>query len=434
MDLSEINFHTFGCKVNSYDTGLLEKNLSLSKFERTVHVLNTCAVTAEATREAVRSIKRLKKKNPDSIVVVTGCSAQVDTESFVGLQEADLVVANSHKTQLPQIIEDFLNQKSSEKIFKSNIFKIEDLGEGGGKNSLHTRSFLKIQDGCNSFCTYCVIPFARGKSRSIPIDQIVDKVHELYDQGMREVVVTGIHIGDYQDVEFGESKARGLEDLIEQLLIRTKMPRFRVSSLEPPELTPRLLELYSVDRMCPHFHMSIQSATDSVLFGMKRQYGQTEVQRALREIGHRLKNAYVGMDVIVGFPGESERDFQETYEVLKDLPWTKIHVFPYSERPNTFAQRLSDKNNQNEIIQRARFLRDLSQSRLKYQAEKQLGSVKKGLALVSKQENESLFLSRDYWNIKLEEVLPVSQEEIDIKITDFYAQGEKAFLIGQKYT
>ena len=182
----QFQYHTFGCKVNSYDTGLLQQRVAQHGFENvsalTVHVLNTCAVTAEATKEAVKLSRRLKSKDPFCQVVVTGCAAQVDTEQFADMPAVDLVVANSHKDQIATLIDRKLKGLLTDKVFKSNIFRVEDLGAGGGvQNS--TRSFLKIQDGCNSFCSFCIIPFARGKSRSLPVSGLVRRVNELQNQG-----------------------------------------------------------------------------------------------------------------------------------------------------------------------------------------------------------------------------------------------------------
>ncbi|MGZ3692236.1 MAG: radical SAM protein, partial [Pseudobdellovibrio sp.] len=237
--------HTFGCKVNSYDTGLIQKNLNQNGFKVTqnlkaqnaIHVLNTCAVTAEATQQAVRLIRKIKAKEPFATVVVTGCAAQVDTGKFENLPGADLVVANSHKGMLPQILDQYYKKELKEKVFKSNIFKKDELEAGGGTELSHTRSFLKIQDGCNSFCTFCIIPYARGKSRSITVFDLINKINDLEKAGIKEVVLTGVHIGDYED------NGKTIEDLVESVLLKTSIPRIRLSSLEPIELSAKLLDL-----------------------------------------------------------------------------------------------------------------------------------------------------------------------------------------------
>lgn len=420
--------HTFGCKVNTYDAGLIQRNLNAHGFAPAVsgdksariHVLNTCAVTAEATKEALRYIRRLKVKDPFCTVVVTGCAAQVDTGSFSDLPGADLVVANSHKGHLPDLLTKHFRGELSEKVFKSNIFKKEDLEAGGGIEKSHTRTFLKIQDGCNSFCTYCIIPYARGKSRSIPIAELVQRINDLYTEGSREVVLTGVHIGDYEDL-VGEKKYV-LEDLIENLLSRTQMPRFRLSSLEPVEVSERLLDLYQNSRMCPHFHMSIQSANTDVLFHMKRKYTQDDVRKSLLAIAEKVPGSFVGMDVITGFPTETEEQFEDTYQTLKELPWTKLHVFPYSERPGTRAAALDVSVYPHVRAERASRLRQLSLSRYEEQAHQQLNTTKKVLVLKNAAKGGQ-GLSHDYWPVHISGAESFIEhwagQEIDVRVTGY---------------
>lgn len=423
--------HTFGCKVNTYDTGLIQKNLNQQGMKQVeinshVHVLNTCAVTAEASKEAVRLIRKIKSQSPFSKIVVTGCAAQVDTELFESLPGVDLVVANSHKSQLPFLIQDLYRGTLKAKVYKENIFKKEDLEEGGGIEENHSRVFLKIQDGCNSFCSYCVIPFARGKSRSLSVRSLVHRVNELYAQGFREVVITGIHIGDYEDESSG--KTLKLEDLVEMLLRSTKMPRFRISSLEPIEVSARLLELYQDPRMAPHFHMSIQSANTHVLEQMRRHYTQKEVVDSLQRIAKHVPDVFVGMDVIVGFPSESQRDFEDTYLTLSDLPWTKIHVFPYSHRPGTRATQIGHDNTPMEKARRADRLRELSLDRINQAAEGQIGKVVPALMLNKKNKQGCVsFLSRNNWNVFVATDAPKQVDEQNIRIlhTHMNSRGEK---------
>lgn len=418
MDHS-LNFsvHTFGCKVNTYDTGLLQRNLAAEGFslqnhsmesknsslpkDGRIHILNTCAVTGEATKQAVKLIRKLKASDPFCTVVVTGCAAQVDTDAFQNLPGADLVVANSHKGEIPQLIRQHFKGTLKEKVFKSNIFRKEDLEAGGGTERFHTRSFLKIQDGCNSFCSYCIIPFARGKSRSIQISDLLKKVQEISTQGVQEVVLTGVHIGDYVD-ESLTAQARGLEDLIETLLLKTSIPRIRLSSLEPVELSPRLFELFQDERMCRHFHMSIQSAESDVLKNMKRKYDHTHVIRALNDIALKVPGSFVGMDVIAGFPTESEEQFRFGLELLTDLPWTKLHVFPYSERTGTRATTFAETVPWSIRTRRAALLRELSQNRYQGEAQAQVGQRKRVLIL-KKPSRGAQGLSRDYWNVVVNE-------------------------------
>lgn len=425
------NVHTFGCKVNTYDTGLIEARLGKAGFridpqDPEVYILNTCAVTGESTKEAQRWVRRIKVKNPFALVVVTGCAAQVDTDKFSSLAGVDLVVANSHKGQLNQLIRKLQMGELKERVYKSNIFKKMDLEEGGGVENRHTRAFLKIQDGCNSFCTYCVIPFARGKSRSLSVDSLVRRVNELVSQGVKEIVLAGVHIGDYCDID-PMGAPYGLEGLIEQLLKNTRIERLRTSSLEPVEITDRLMELFKEDRVCPHFHMSIQSACSKTLSDMKRNYGAEAVESSLERVAREVPQAFVGMDVITGFPGESPEDFQETYDRLKNLPWTKIHVFPYSERPGTYASRLTEKNTRQVVMERARDLREMSWNRYAEKALSQVGTIKRVLTLKS-EAGVCHGLSRDYWPVQLPELgSSVSAgREMSVQIQGFdYSQGDR---------
>jgi threonylcarbamoyladenosine tRNA methylthiotransferase MtaB len=438
LSVSSISFDikTFGCKVNTYDTGLLQKRLQASGFLKPqenpqVHILNTCAVTHEATKEAIRQARKLRKANPACTIVLTGCSAQVDGAHLDELPEVDLVVANSHKGDLDKILENHFREKNNQKVFRSNIFRNEALGEGGGTEFHHTRSFLKIQDGCNSFCTFCIIPYARGKSRSLSVASLVASIQKLHEDGVNEVVMTGVHIGDYRD----EEAQAGLEDLIEAVLQNTTIPRLRLSSLEPIELSDRLLGLFQDPRLCPHFHMSIQSAQSKVLSQMKRQYTAEKVEWALNEIQNRVPGAFVGMDVIVGFPGETDEEFQETYERLSRTPWTRIHVFPYSERQGTRAALSEQVIPVHERKKRSQILRQLSFERYSHCAADQIGLAKKALVLKeTKNHPVSRALSRDYWNLQLNQKVSDSQlgQEIDVRITGADTQsGEEGVLFAE---
>lgn len=421
-----VSVSTYGCKVNSYDSGLIQNRLADGGFSIAdagasprVHVLNTCAVTAEATQQAVRQARRIKREDPDSKVVITGCSAQVDTEKFEGQEAVDLIVANSHKGELGRRIDEMLSGTLIAKVFKSNIFKKDDLEAGGGEELHHTRSFLKIQDGCNSFCTYCVIPFARGKSRSLDPGDLINRVNELHAKGINEVVLTGVHIGDYDS-----GTGSGLSDLVGQVLERTAISRIRLSSLEPVELDGKLMALFENPRLCRHFHMSVQSGSTATLERMKRKYTSAQVIEALHRIAKDVPGAYVGMDVIAGFSGESEEEFAETLETLRSTPWTRMHVFPYSQRPLTFAAKKFPEpaggadltSRQTLIKERAKILRQLSAERHAEHALAQVGETKRVL-LLGHRKQPVIGLSRDYWSVAIEG-LPeaVPGQEILVKI------------------
>ncbi len=404
--MDKVKLYTFGCKVNTHDSSVLESKLSKLNFKEPIHVINTCAVTRKATLRALKLAKKIKKNTAEK-VVITGCAAQVDTKDF---DCVDLVVANSDKDQIDDHITHMFAQsgKTVSKIKKSDIFQKKTIESHGGLLENRTRAFVKIQDGCNSFCTFCVIPFARGKSRSLSINSICNQINNLYSKGIREVVLTGIHIGDYQD------KNKRLEDLVESVLLNTKMPRIRLTSLEPKELTKKLVDLYSDKRMCPHFHMSIQSLNDRILKKMRRQYEVKDIKNAFYTIDKNIKNSFVGMDLIVGFVSEEETEFKQTYDMLSDLPWTKIHVFPYSHRPNTRASKWEDDVLGSEKKYRSKMIRDLSTKRVYKKAKEQVGTKKKVLIL-----KNSKGLSRDYWECEIEGKKDGLPHEIPVIITGY---------------
>ena len=438
MSLDSYQIHTFGCKVNTYDTGLLQKRLHAAGFladpeKPSLHILNTCAVTGEATKEALRKVRKLKVENPLATVVLTGCAAQVDGKMIDEVPGVDLVIANSHKGELEEILKKYFRGEIQQKIFRSNIFRNETLGEGGGEEAGHTRSFLKIQDGCNSFCTFCIIPFARGKSRSLPVTLLIQKINQMVLDGVKEVVLTGVHIGDYCDEETYGHPIR-LHELVELVLQKTQISRIRLTSLEPIELTDKLLDLYQNPRMCDHFHMSIQSTSNPILKGMKRNYSSNQVRNSFYRIREKIPSAFIGMDLIVGFPGETEELFNETYENLKKWPWTQVHVFPFSEREGTRAPLLEGEVPYHVRKERAKIIRNLSRERFDMEALKQVGRTKSVLVLNGKKEQMTRAVSRDYWDVMIREteLTPVGEEKL-VKISGYErAQNNrhKGYLVG----
>ena len=452
MNFPSFQVKTFGCKVNTYDTGLIQKQLIKAGFvftqpqkpsnpsnpslspKESLHILNSCAVTAQATQEVIREARGIKSKNPLATVVLTGCAAQVDGEILDSLPDIDLVVANSHKNDLALILEKYFRGDLQEKIWRSNIFRHGSLGEGGGEVSHRTRSYLKIQDGCNSFCRFCIIPFARGKSRSLPIPMILNKIRELEEKQIKEVVLTGVHIGDYVD-EITYGGPFHLDDLVEQVLNQSQIPRIRLTSLEPIELTPKLMDLYHHPRMCPHFHMSVQSLSHPVLKAMKRNYSSDQVGESLQWIQQEHPKAFVGMDVIVGFPTETQELFEESMENLRRWPWTRIHVFPYSERKGTAATQMEGRVPWATRKHRAKLMRELSSQRYDQLAQTQVGEEKEVLLLHGKKSGGYHSLSEDYWKVRVqgaESFKPGTLRKVRLK--DYCKDtsgGMNGFLIGE---
>ena len=377
---------TMGCKANLTDSQALEARLQRlggeaapEGAEPDLYLLNTCTVTDQADKEA----RHLLRKTGSRFTIATGCLAEVDPDQ---LQKASgdqplTVLRNSAKHGLEGVVGEWLEgelKRQREVVsgdrpgWHKRILENRDAGETVAA-SRRTRAFYKVQDGCNAFCSYCVIPLARGRSRSLPAAQVLAEVQKIVNAGTHEVVLTAIHAADY------ESEGLDFTGLVEKVLKETSVPRLRLTSLDPAEIPDRLLDLMASNaRLCPHFHVSLQSANTRVLAGMKRAYGAAEVEERLLAIHARLPHAYVGMDIIAGFPGETDEEFEDGLARLARLPWTKAHVFPFSVRRNTAAARLVAAGlavDPAVIRDRAARLRALSEEKMRASLVAKVGSV-----------------------------------------------------------
>ncbi|MFL5812239.1 MAG: tRNA (N(6)-L-threonylcarbamoyladenosine(37)-C(2))-methylthiotransferase MtaB [Bdellovibrionia bacterium] len=407
---------TLGCKANFYDSQLIEAELQkrgwkplpagalaspASQDSSVLCVVNSCTVTDEADRQSRKMAAKLARDNPNARVVVTGCAAEVDPERLTASKGIHYVIGNRDKPKLVEIILDKIAQTASqdppskgevlgaaqgyEEILSKHPMDRE--WPAGGEafhvppthldgHSGKTRAFLKIQEGCNSFCTYCIIPYGRGPARSLRPREVIEQVRKLISEGIREIVITGTNIGDYGS-DWAETAQHG--ELFQMILQETSLERLRVSSLDPTEITDQILDLMAREpRFCPHFHVSLQSPHSRVLRLMKRRYGFEQVESCLKKIAALrapVGGVFVGMDVITGFPGESESEFEWGYEALSALPWTRLHVFPYSEREGTPATRLPGSVRQDERVKRARKLNELSLARMRTHHEKVLETL-----------------------------------------------------------
>ncbi len=394
---------TLGCKANLSDGDRIESELKRRGWLRAepgdavdLCIVNSCTVTDEADRQSRKLASKLGRENPKAVVVLTGCAAEVDPERLSGTPGVHYIIGNRAK---PELVDEILKKiadpervilGAAELLGKTSGYSevlsrhpedrewpSVDVGGAGelGMADLHTRSFLKIQEGCNSFCTYCIIPYGRGPSRSLRPLEIVRAVREACELGTREVILTGTNIGDYGT---DWSDRPELASLLKTIFDATDIERVRLSSLDPTEITDELFELMeSEPRLCAHFHVSLQSVSDRVLRLMKRRYGYREVEACLTRV-QKLQPAsasscFVGMDLITGFPGETEEDYAESLQKLKSLSWSRLHVFPYSERKGTPATRLSGSVPQATRLARARKLQKLSLERVSQRARAHLG-------------------------------------------------------------
>lgn len=386
---------TLGCKVNAFDGHVLENQFRAEGYELVetpdgadVTVVNTCSVTANADREARYLARRFRRENPETVLVFTGCYAQTDSAKLVAMDEVDFVVPNEAKerlvdvvqggialrkaggtaTKLPDGVKQVAGNRQSH--FKSSLTLFDR------SDSAQTRAFVKIQDGCNGFCAYCLIPYARGASRSVPADQVLAEVKRLLALGTKEIVVTGIHIGDYgRDLPSNEGRAHPIVDLLEKVLAEPGLARLRISSLEPAELSPELTALLAAHKgvVCDHMHLPLQSGSDPILKKMRRTYDTRGYADAVARFRAHFPDASIGADVIPGFPGETDEDFAATVRFLTEQRLSYLHVFPYSQRPNTAAARMPGHLPGPVIKERAAELRKLSETLAAEYARKFIG-------------------------------------------------------------
>lgn len=354
---------TLGCKINQYDSAVIQNRLedkhSFVSFDDRAdcYIINSCTVTDRADWEARQRVRRAKRLSPDAKVVVTGCYAQVNPHDMARVPGVDYVVGLNRLDDLLRFVE------SSEPVSADRI-AVSDVRRARGVPVLgttalpgHTRAFLKIQEGCNYSCTYCIIPTARGLSRSVPPREVLEQVRLLTQAGYVEIVLTGIHLGGYgQDL----SPRMDLTLLLEMIVESRLIPRVRLSSLDPREVSDRLLDLMAGSNvLCPHLHICAQSGNDEILKQMRRNYDVNYYRELLWKVRERLPDAALGSDIIVGFPGETNDQFESAWKFFASLPLTYFHVFPYSERRGTVAARLADHVTSQVKKARARKMREL---------------------------------------------------------------------------
>jgi len=420
----------FGCRATQADGAAIERQLqeqgcvaAADTASADFVVLNTCTVTAAADTQARDAIRKIHAANPSTRIIVTGCYAQRAPEELAALPGVTHVVGNSHKPEIPGLLKTIaaappILQRGdptpyhSAPILSGDIFSLADVlvapvlgGEGN-----HTRPTLKIQDGCNSRCSFCVIPFVRGRSRSLPVATVLAEMERLVDSGFREIVLSGINLGTY-----GRDLAPhvGLLDLLRLILDGTSVERLRISSIEPLDVTQDLIQLFAAnDRIAPHFHMPLQSASNRILAAMHRWYRAEHYARRVELICEQLPHAAIGADVITGFPGETEEEHEATLVFIEKRPFTYLHVFSYSSRPGTRAAALPGHLPGGVIKRRARELRGLGEAKAAEFRESQVGRELRVLTLHRDPKDGSKgtpALSENYLTVMIPEALPHNQ-------------------------
>lgn len=387
-------FHTLGCKLNFAETSTIARQLTDAGYEKVsfddpadIYVVNTCSVTENADRECKLHVKRAIKANPEGLVVILGCYAQLKPEEISAIEGVDLVLGAKEKFNILSYLGD-LQKTHTDGIIHSCEIEETDFFIGSYSIGDRTRAFLKVQDGCDYKCTYCTIPLARGISRSDTIESVVRNAREIAAKGIKEIVLTGVNIGDYGKGEFGNKKhEHTFLDLIEELNTVEGIERIRISSIEPNLLKDESIELVSKsESFVPHFHIPLQSGSDEILKKMKRRYLTGLYLERVSKIREVMPDACIGVDVIVGFPGETEEKFMETYHFLNNLPLSYLHVFTYSEREHTEAAAMDEIVPIPERKRRNKMLRILSEKKKMAFYQSQIG---KTLPILWEHENKN---------------------------------------------
>ena len=360
--MSTVAFHTFGCKLNFSETSTISRMFKENGYQRTTLnnnpdkvIINTCSVTENADKRCIDLIKKIKKKSPSTKITIVGCYAQLKAESIIEIDGVDKVLGAKEKFN----IKNYLNNYNGYK--KSNIKEVNEFHTTFSVDD-RTRSFLKVQDGCNYGCSFCTIPMARGRSRSSSNQEVINNINSLIKRGSKEIILSGINIGDYGIVE-GKRKFTFYSLIKEINEIKTDV-RFRISSIEPNLLSDEIIDLvHSSDKFVNHFHIPLQSGNNKILKNMSRRYNTALYSDRINRIKSKMPDACIGCDVIVGFPGESDKDFLETFEFIKKRDIDYLHVFQYSERNNTRAVNIKDVISKPIRIKRSKMLRILSEKK-----------------------------------------------------------------------
>ena len=421
MNLSKrIAFYTLGCKVNQYETESIKNSLlnlghrEVSFDEKAdIYIINTCTVTSIADRKSRNILRRAKKINRNSVVIVTGCYAQTNSEELEKIPDVDIILGNKEKNSIVDLIKKIsvdslidaklsyvdTCQEKPKLIEVENIFSLKEYDEelAGNINEM-TRAYVKIQDGCNNFCSYCKIPFARGRSRSREKENIIAEIKELVKKKYHEIVLIGINLGVY-----GEDLSDKItfEDLLERIFQIEGIERVRIGSVYPDKITDRFISMFNNPKLMPHLHISLQSCDDTILHMMKRNYDSKLIEERLLKVKKKISNIEFTGDIIVGFPGETDQMFENTYNVIKKIGFSGLHIFPYSDRENTEASKISEKISNKTKKKRVKIMEDLRDKMALDIRKKYLG---KELAVLFEEEKEKRFYGYSENFLKVESI------------------------------
>lgn len=420
----KVAFHTLGCRLNFSETGTIsqgfvDRGYDVVEFgdQADVTFINTCTVTDGADSTCRNLIRKAHRASPEGKIVVAGCYAQMDAPKIAKMTGVDLVLGTSEKYKVFEYLEE-------DEVDSIHIDKTADF-YGASTSSVegHTRAFLKIQDGCNYVCSFCIIPFARGRSKALSIDKALQEAKKVLADGFKEIVLTGVNIGEYESTS-GEK----LSDLVRELLKLDGLERLRLSSVEPNTITDELLEVMkSSPKFLDHFHIPLQSGNDDILTSMRRKYRVEDYKRIINKIITAFPNAGIGADVICGYPGETDDQFQDTFDLMKELPLTHFHVFPYSKRKNTTAAKVDNHIQHPVKKSRVNTLRMLGESKLRMFGEDQIGTQSE--VLFERKNKAGLW---EGYTTNFVRVYVSSDEDLKNQIRSVYLdRSEEGKVIGQ---
>ena len=422
---------TLGCKVNQYDSALIETRLNGLGLKRCdfdqvadVYIVNTCTITDRADSESLRIARRARRLNPSARVIMTGCFAQASPDVLADSPAVDAVVGLGR----PGDLEAAALGHPHDRVMVSNLRKEKATIELGAVTlEGRTRAFLKVQEGCDQFCSFCVVPFSRGRSRSVEPRRILTALDGLHAQGIKEVILTGVHLGGYgKDLD----PALKLEDLLQMVEERAPIARVRLSSLDPEELSDGIIDLVaSSDKFCPHFHLPLQSGEDGTLRRMRRRYDLATFRERVNRLTDTMPEVAIGTDLIAGFPGESRSDFESYFKFVEGLPLAYFHVFPYSIRSGTTAAKMSDRVPSAEIKRRATELRQLGERKHLDFAASFVGARLQVLLEDAVGANEMRGYSRNYLRVLTQAAPRMTNHEVDVEVIG--SRGAGAELVGK---
>ena len=422
--MKKVALHNLGCKVNAYETEAMQEILEQNGYEivafeekADAYIINTCSVTNMADKKSRQMLHRAKKMNPDAVVIAAGCYVQSAGEELLKDTSVDILIGNNEKVRLPQILADWEKEHNPlyvHDLTREHTYEELSLSHTAG----HTRAFMKIQDGCNQFCTYCIIPYTRGRVRSRRLSDIVAEAERLSANGYQEVVLTGIHLDSYgTDLEEHENLLTAIQEIAKIDGIK----RIRLGSLEPRIMTEEFVAgLAAEEKLCPHFHLSLQSGCDATLKRMNRRYNTEEFRQCCERLRRYFDDPALTTDVIVGFPGETEEEFAETVEFLKEIQFYETHVFKYSRRKGTKADRMPDQVPEQIKSRRSDVLLDLTEENSSEYRKKLLGRTVKVLLEEENTIDGTTYLvghTREYVKVAVAPDMAEAGAVVDVKVT-----------------